>query len=330
MRAIGLDFEHRSLTETSLPPPAEPRSGEVLLRVHEVGICATDRELAKFRFGLPPKGESFLALGHEALAQVEVGDGRWAKGDWVAPMIRRSCTPACSHCAQGRRDLCQTGEYLERGINRAHGYLMPFTLDTSAELLAVPESLLDVAALAEPLSVVEKAVETALRAHPMEPKSALVAGAGPVGILTALLLQLKGLAVTVVSLEPEDHPRVQLLRRSGAVYLRGRQPEKADLVFEAAGGALHLLDWLAPCGVLMLIGAAEEDMPLPPLRMLVDNLTVAGTVNAGRAHFQQAIEDLALIPRHLLAAMLERRSLNEWRGSFEGSPVIPKIVHRLD
>lgn len=330
MRAIGLDFEHRTLAERSVPVPAEPRSGEVLLRVHEVGICATDRELAKFRFGLPPEGESFLTLGHEALAQVEVGDERWPKGSWVAPMIRRSCSPACSHCAQGRRDLCQTGEYRERGINRAHGYLMPFTVDASSELLAVPESLLDVAALAEPLSVVEKAVETALRAHPMEPKTAVVAGAGPVGILTTLLLQLKGLEVTVVSLEPDDHPRVQLLRRAGALYLRGRQPARADLVFEAAGAALHLLDWLAPCGVLMLIGAAEEDMPLPPLRMLVDNLTVAGTVNAGRAHFQQAIEDLGRIPRHLLAAMLERRGLDEWRGSFSGSPVIPKIVHRLD
>ncbi|MGC4053411.1 MAG: alcohol dehydrogenase catalytic domain-containing protein [Paludibaculum sp.] len=330
MRAIGLDFEHRTLIEHSLPQPAEPRPGEVLLRVHEVGLCATDRELAKFRFGLPPEGESFLTLGHEALAQVESGDERWPAGSWVAPMVRRSCKTVCLHCAQGRRDLCQTGEYLERGINRAHGYLMPFTVDASAELLAVPESLLDVAALAEPLSVVEKAVETALRAHPMEPRTAVVVGAGPVGILTTFLLQLKGLAVTVVSLEPEDHPRVRLLRQAGAVYLRDRQPAKSDLVFDAAGGGQHLVDWLAPCGVLMLIGAAEEELSLPPLRMLVDNLTVAGTVNAGRAHFQQALDDLARIPRSLLAAMIERRSVSEWRGSFTGSPAIPKVVHRLD
>ncbi|QOY88635.1 alcohol dehydrogenase catalytic domain-containing protein [Paludibaculum fermentans] len=330
MRAIGLDFERRTLAERSLPQPLEPREDEVLLRVHEVGICATDRELSKFRFGLPPDGESFLTLGHEALAQVEVGNKDWARGSWVAPMIRRSCSPACDHCARGRRDLCQTGEYLERGINRAHGYLTPFTLDSGAELLAVPEGLLDVAALAEPLSVVEKAVETALRAHPMEPRTAVVTGAGPVGILTALLLQLKGLEVTVFSLEPEDHPRVRLLRKAGLAYLRDRIPARADLVFEAAGGNLNLLEWVAPCGVLMLIGAGEENLSLQPIRMLVDNLTVAGTVNAGRAHFQQAIEDLGRIQRPLLAAMIERRDIDQWRDSFGGPALIPKIVHRLD
>ncbi|MGJ5818983.1 alcohol dehydrogenase catalytic domain-containing protein [Paludibaculum fermentans] len=329
MRAIGLDFEQRTLTEQEVTPPRAPQAGEVLLRIHEVGICATDRELSRFRFGLPPEGESFLTLGHEALAQVEVGDAQWAKGDWVAPMIRRSCSPACDHCLRGRRDLCQTGEYLERGINRAHGYLVPFTVDTSSELLAIPETLLDVAALAEPLSVVEKAVETALRAHPMQPRTAIVMGAGPVGILTALLLLLKGLEVNVVSLEPEDHPRVQLLKRAGAAYLRDRRPSRADLVFEAAGGAADLLDWLSPCGVLMLIGAGEEELSLPPLRMLVDNLTVAGTVNAGRSHFEQAIEDLGRIQRPLLAAMIERRGIGQWRESFTGSAVIPKIVHRL-
>ncbi|WP_321470977.1 alcohol dehydrogenase catalytic domain-containing protein [uncultured Paludibaculum sp.] len=330
MRSIGLDFEHRRLAEQSIPPPPPPGPDEVLLRIHEVGICATDRELSKFRFGTPPEGETYLVLGHEALAQVEVGNGQWAKGDWVAPMIRRSCTPACSHCASGRRDMCLTGQYLERGISRAHGYLMPYTLERGDELLRVPESVLDVAALSEPLSVVEKAVATALRAHPMEPRTALVAGAGPVGILTALLLQLKGLTVTVLSLEPEDHPRARLLRDAGIPYLRDRRPERADLVFEAAGGALDVLEWVAPCGVLLLIGASEEPLPLPPLRMLVDNLTVAGTVNAGRVHFEQAIADLGRLPRRSLEAMMERRDLDAWPKSFDGSPAAPKVVHRFD
>lgn len=330
MRAVGLDFEHHRLTETALPPPPAPGPGEVLLHVREVGICATDRELARFRFGAPPDGEAFLVLGHEALAQVEVGDERWPKGAWVVPMIRRGCSPVCGHCARGRRDLCQTGQYLERGISRAHGYLMPYTLDLSEELLAVPESLVDVAALAEPFSVVEKAVETALRAHPMEPRTALVAGAGPVGLLTALLLQLRGLDVAVVSLEPDDHPRAELLRAAGIRYLGQRRPKPADLVFEAAGGVRGPLEWVAPCGVLMLIGASEEPLPLPPLRMLVDNLTVAGTVNAGRMHFERGLEDLGRLPRRWLQAMIERRPLAAWPDSFGVASQAPKIVHRLD
>lgn len=330
MRSIGLDFEHLRLTERQRPEPDAPGPGEVLLRVHEVGLCATDRELAKFRFGTPPAGEDFLVLGHEALAQVEVGNDQWPKGAWVAPMVRRSCVPACPHCALGRYDLCRTGQYLERGINRAHGYLMPLTLDAGSQLLSVPESVVDVAALAEPLSVVEKAVETALRAHPLEPKTAVVAGAGPIGLLAALLLQDRGLDVEVTSLEPEDHPRVHWLRQAGIRYLGQRHPQPADLVVEAAGGWLEPLEWVAPCGVLMLIGAAEDPMPVPPLRMLVDNLTIVGTVNAGRTHFARAIEDLGRLRRPLLEAMIERRPLDQWRRSFETSSVAPKVVHRLD
>ncbi len=335
MRALCLDFELRTLVERDVLPPPPPATDEVLLRVEEIGVCATDRELAHFRFGVPPDGESHLILGHEALAQVEaVGPGvtTLRPADWVTPLIRRTCGPRCPSCLGGRRDLCDTGLYLERGINRAHGYFTEYAVDPAADLLAVPDSLLDVAVMAEPLSVVEKAIETAYRCHPLTPRTAIVTGAGPVGLLAALALQVRGVAVTVVSLEPEDHPRVALLRSAGIPYLRSQAPAPADIVMEASGAsqaALAALNWIAPHGVFLLIGAPELDLPLPALRLILENLTVAGVVNAAREHFDAALEDLARIRRPLLEALLERRPFDAWRDSLAAPASTPKIVHRL-
>jgi threonine dehydrogenase-like Zn-dependent dehydrogenase len=330
MRAVSLDFEHRLVVENEVPPPPAPASGQALLRIVETGLCATDRELARFRFGEPPPGESTLILGHEALAQVvEVNGGGLQPGEWVVPMIRRPCPSFCPSCAARRRDLCRTGLYLERGINRSHGYFTEFAVDPIEDLVAIPADLLDVAILIEPLSVVEKAIDTAFRAQPLPPRTAIVAGAGPVGILTALALLVRGIGTTVISLEPEDHPRVQLLRKAGVNYLRGQNPQPADLVFEASGGDLELLPWVASQGVLVLIGAAEHDLVVQPLRMLIDNLTIAGIVNAGPAHFEMAVRDLSAIPRPLLQAMIERRSFSDLRRSLRESSSTPKLVHRI-
>lgn len=330
MRAVSLDFQQRTVIDNDVPPPPAPTPGHALLRIVETGICATDRELARFRFGEPPPGETTLILGHEALAQVQAVNGTGLlPGAWVVPMIRRPCPGVCPACAAHRRDLCRTGLYLERGINRIHGYFTEFVVDPIEELVEIPETLLDVAILIEPLSVVEKAIDTALRAQPLPPRTANVAGAGPVGILTALALTVRGIDTTVVSLEPADHPRVQLLRRAGVRYLRAQAPPPADLVFEASGADLDLLPWVASQGVLVLIGAAEEDLHVPPLRMLIDNLTIAGIVNAAPAHFQMAVQDLAAIPRPLLESMIERRPFSQLRISLSQSSSTPKLVHRF-
>lgn len=336
MRAVGLDFERRTPDLLDVPEPPPPGPGEVRLKIHEVGVCATDRELARFRFGVPPPSESSLILGHEALAVVEsagAGVAGFQTGDWVVPMVRRACAPLCPSCRAGRFDLCATGLYLERGINRLHGYFTSFALDDPAHLIPVPADLIDVAALAEPLSVVEKAIETALRAHPLQPSRAAITGAGPIGILLALALQVRGFDVHVVSQEPEDHPRARLLRDSGIAYLRAAAPPPCDLVFEASGApaaALAALDWLATAGVFVFVGAPPSDIPVPGMRMIVSNLTFAGVVNAARIHFDAALADLRRIERRRLDALIERRHFRAWADSLSAPSVAPKLIHRID
>ncbi len=336
MRALCLDFEQRTVREASIADPVEPDWGQVRLRVHELGVCATDRELSLFHFGEPPPGESLLALGHEALAQVvETGPGVEAlrRGDWVVPMIRRACVPACDHCLQGRLDLCRTDGFTERGIFRSHGYFAPFATDPAEALVRVPDGLLDLAVLAEPLSVAEKAVETAFRCHPLQPRTACILGAGPLGLLSAMILAARGVVVEVVSLEEESDRRVELLRAMDVRYCRGTASGRFDLVLEAAGApraAEAALEWLAPCGVLILIGAPDAAIPLPGIRTIVDNLSVAGIVNAARCHFELALEDLSRIPRPWLEALIERRPARAWRESLTTVSASPKVVHRLD
>ncbi len=333
MRAAGLDYQHRQLTEGAVPEPRLESDDGVLFRVHEVGVCGTDRELAAFSLGYPPEGESFLALGHEALGRVEeTGPAvtTLRRGDWVAPSIRRPCRPPCASCARGRRDLCLTEGYRERGIFGLHGYFTDYAVDAAADLVRVPEELVDVAVLIEPLSVVEKAVERALRLAEAPPVTALVLGAGPIGILAALSLQARGLEVSLASLEPPQHPRARLVQQAGIRYLSAPD-SKADVIVEATGSAeaaFKGLRWLAPLGVCALLGAANALGEAPFLDLIVNNQVVFGSVNASPDSFALAVEDLKRFDRGLLRRMIRRAGRGSYRETIPAPPgEAAKIVH---
>src|ERR1051326_1869258 len=244
MRAVTVNFESQAVEVKRVAEPQSPNGDEVLFRVHEVGVCGTDREIAAGRLALPPAGDSFLTIGHEALGEV-VESGRNVShlqpGDWVVPMVRRPCVPPCKPCAAGRMDLCASSNYVERGIVRLHGYFTDYAVDESRYLLKVPQDLLDVAILIEPLTAVEKSIAVAQRA-PVEafgfdPPRALILGAGTIGILAALALRQRGFDAAVCSREPRDHPRVRALDAAGIRYLDTEETWPADIVIEATGAA---------------------------------------------------------------------------------------------
>lgn len=332
MLAVGLDYARRLLTHRDVPPPEAPGPGEVLFRVRGVGVCGTDRELAAFDIGYAPAGSDWLTLGHEAAGEVvAVGEGvtGLAPGDWVAPMIRRACQRGCRWCAAGRRDLCETATYCERGIYGLDGYFAELAVDRAEDLVPVPNEIADVAVLVEPLSVVEKAVERLLASHPGEPRHALVLGAGPIGILSALVLQSRGLRATVHSLEPEGHPRARLLDSAGVVYTAAN-PDRADVVIEATGSdqaAAFAVERLAPNGVCCLLGSRGEAR-FAALRLIVENLLVFGSVNASPQAFRAAVADLGRLDRRILDSLLRRVP---WRSYAETIPAPPgdsiKLVH---
>src|SRR5262252_6266370 len=228
MQALAVFPSKKSLQLVDIPQPKLEGATDVLLRVREVGLCGTDREISSFEYGTPPPGSDHLVLGHESLAEVvEVGHGvrSLRPGDLVVAMVRRPCSqPECRPCRAGRSDFCMTGRFTERGIKEADGFLTEYTLDDEEYLVKVPKPVADVAVLIEPLTVVAKAVGQAraiLGRLPYEPgpQRGLVLGAGPIGLLGAMVLIAGGYETVVYSREPAGGDRAKFVESLGASYV---------------------------------------------------------------------------------------------------------------
>ena len=324
---------HSLHVREDLPPP-ERRPDEVVVRMAEAGVCGTDAEIHEGLWGRAPEGFDYLVLGHENLGVVESAPAGAAMqpGDLVVATVRRPCRrEECSPCGSGRNDFCVTGLYHERGILGRHGFMSELYAESPEFLVAVPASLRRVAVLVEPLSVVEKGIEQALVAQERllwSPSRAAVLGAGPVGILAAAVLRLRGFEVTVVSREPEGSPKDRLLADGGIRYAStsttpldqlGARLGPCDLVFEATGAAsvvFPAMALLAANGVAVLssLTAGEQRQAVDAggwnREMVLGNRLVLGTVNAGRRHFEQAVSDLATAEARLpgwTARLITRR-----------------------
>jgi len=319
MRSLVVNVEQRNVRIATRPEPAKPRGAEVLLRPIDVGICGTDREIYAFEHGAPPPGSSELVLGHETFAEiVELGPEATTvrSGALVAPMVRRPCTNTkCAACRVERSEYCATGEFSERGIVHADGFMSELVLEDERYLVPVPAVLADVAVLVEPLSVVAKAADELAALHARfgfdipRPRG-LVLGAGPVGLLGAMTFRADDIDTYVFSREDEDSPRAELIRSLGATYISAartpldRLRERigtVDDIFEAVGVpevAFGALPMLASNGVIVMSGIPAQRGPVPAdlsrwMRDLVlNNQVVIGTVNAGRSAFESAVHRL--------------------------------------
>src|SRR5437899_3521988 len=261
MRAIGIIPHKRAIGMVSQPAPEILAPAQVKIRTIEVGICGTDREICNFDYGTPPHGSDYLVLGHEALGEViEVGSeiSNFRPGDLVVPTVRRPCPHhTCPACREDRQDFCVTGDFTERGIKMKHGFMTEFFVEEEKHLNLVPKELQDVAVLVEPLTVAEKAIAQVWQvqsrlpwangsAEPGSGKTAVVLGAGPVGILGAMALITRGFKTHVYSRSPKPNPKAALVESIGATYTScetvsveqfAEQVGRIDLVYEAVGTA---------------------------------------------------------------------------------------------
>ncbi len=324
MRALGVFPGERAVRLVAREPPRLASPTDVRLRVLEVGICGTDREICRFEFGTPPAGDDYLVLGHECLAEVvEVGpDVRTtAPGDLVVPAVRRPCAhESCRPCRTGRQDFCHTGDFEEHGIKARHGFLTEEVVEDARYLHVVPRGLREVAVLVEPLSVAEKALEQVAHfEHRLGAgragRTAVVAGAGPVGLLAALTLAAAGFETTVWSIEPASDARAELLASAGVRYASavheslpalGARLGNVDVLFEATGApavTFQALDALGHNGVLVLFGlpggrrVLEVDAAAVVRGLVLQNQLVLGAINAGPDAFAAAIRDLGAFER---------------------------------
>lgn len=346
---------HSLRVRDDLPDP-RPEDTQALVRVLETGVCGTDAEIESAQYGEAPSGSPFLILGHENLGLLErtpSGSGL-DEGDLVVSTVRRPCPERCRACAEGQYDMCLSGHYLERGIKGMHGFMCERYAESPRHLIHVPADLRAVAVLLEPLSFIEKGVEQALRIQQRlawAPRVAVVLGAGPVGLLAALLLRLRGLEVTVVSRGRDDTAGARLARDAGMRYVStqatpveqlGSVVGPADVVFEGTGAAtviLPAMELLGPDGVCILasVTGGEKSVPFDVARwnreLVLGNRIVFGTVNAARRHFEAGVHDLAAAEGRFpgwLGRMITRRvAPADVKQAFEHGPTEIKSVVRF-
>src|ERR671934_2554408 len=214
------------LEDVAEPPPED---GPVLVETLAVGVCGTDLEIVAGEYGWAPPGSERLILGHESLGRVlEAPDGSGLEaGDLVVGIVRRPDPEPCPNCAVGEWDMCRNGRYTERGIKELHGYCSERYRIEPEFAVKVDPSLERVGVLLEPTSVVAKAwehVERIGRRAAWEPRKALVTGAGPIGLLAALLAMERGLGKHLLD-RVTDGPKPKLVRDLGATYHAGSVEE---------------------------------------------------------------------------------------------------------
>ncbi|HTM24330.1 MAG TPA: glucose 1-dehydrogenase [Vicinamibacterales bacterium] len=312
--------EKDSIHMRDMPDP-KMKPDQVAVKMIRVGLCGTDAEINHGLYGKAPDGDEFLILGHENLGVVEEVGKKvtgWKPGDLVVATVRRPCG-VCPQCKMGENDMCSSGKYTERGIMRRHGYMAEYYTELPMFLNKIPREIRDFAVLLEPMSVVQKGIDhTYLLQHRLKgwkPKLAMVLGAGPIGLLAAAVLRVRGLRTVVVGREdPTDH-RAQIVKQLGAEYVCvankalpdvPKETGFPDIVIEATGVSRVVFDAmeiLGANGVLCLLSVTGGDtMNAEPIdlinqRLVLGNQVVFGSVNANPRHFKQGVKDFVTIQK---------------------------------
>ncbi|WP_254764576.1 glucose 1-dehydrogenase [Natrinema marinum] len=310
-------------------PVPEPAPGEALVRICRVGVDGTDYEVIEGSHGGVPAGDDRLVLGHEAVGVVEDANGTGLEeGQYVVPTVRRppAGVETNDYFERGEPDMAPEGEYVERGIVGAHGFMAEYITSPADCLVPIPAELAAWGFLVEPISITEKALEHAYAtrsAFDWQPESALVLGNGSLGLLTvAMFTETLGYErVYCLGRRDRPDPSIDIIERLGATYIDSRETplaeipdayEPMDLVYEATGYAKHAfesVDALAPNGVAALLGVPgdwsfEIDGGRLHRELVLHNKAIVGSVNSNRGHFEAAIDTLAALPEGVLEAIV--------------------------
>lgn len=322
---------------------AAPRPDQILARTLAIGICGTDHEIVTGQYGTAPAESDRLVIGHESLAEVVAtpADSDFEAGDRIVGIVRRPDPVPCANCAIGEWDMCRNGLYEECGIKGLHGFASErFAIDP-AFAIKVDASLGQNGVLLEPTSVVAKAWEHITRiGHraAWQPRTALVTGAGPIGLLAALMGRQAELEVHVFDRNTTGL-KPQLVQRLGAHYHCGELSDlelRPDIVIECTGAAgliVGAMELTGPAGIVCLAGLSSGqrsigiNSDLLGHTMVLENDVVFGTVNANRRHYSAAARALAAADQAWLGALITRRvPLSRWREAFERRPDDVKTI----
>jgi len=310
------------LDEVPEPPVTD---GAILAKTLALGVCGTDREIIAGLYGNAPPGDSRLILGHESLGRVMEAprDSGFSPGDLIVGVVRRPDPVPCSACAVGAWDMCRNGRYTERGIKERHGYGADCFRVEPEFAIKVDPGLGMLGVLLEPTSILAKAWDhierIGARARGWKPKTLLVTGAGPIGLLAALLGAQRGFEVHVLDRRLAGE-KGKLIQALGGLAHKGDPTSidgmHFDVVIECTGAPPIICDTLsraAPSGIVCLTGVTapghdcQLDVGALNRSWVLDNETIFGTVNANCRHYEAAAAALAQANKAWLAQIITRR-----------------------
>jgi threonine dehydrogenase-like Zn-dependent dehydrogenase len=334
-----------SLALSEMPEPPES-DGPVLVEALAVGLCGTDAEIVSGEYGEAPPGADLLILGHENIGRVMQAPGTDLRpGDLVVAIVRRPDPLPCPACAVGEWDMCRNGNYTEHGIKGLHGFGSERWRVQPDALVTMDASLASVGVLLEPTTIVAKAweqIERIGRRAYFGPKVVAITGAGPIGLLAALLAVQRGLEVHVFD-QVTEGPKPSLVNDLGAHYHSDPLPDSGvvpDIVLECTGVSSVIVDVLSSNGIdaiVCLTGVSSVGKILPVdvgglNRMAVlENDVVFGTVNANLRHYEAGVAALAAADRSWLTRLITRRvPLADFADGFHRRPDDVKVVIEVD
>ena len=344
MRAITvIPGKQGSVALSEMPePPAQ--DGPVLVSTEAIGICGTDVEIVNGEYGSAPPDDDRLIIGHESLGRVAAApaDSGFTAGDFVVGIVRRPDPEPCPACAAGDWDMCLNDRYTERGISGRHGFASERYRIHPEYLVPVDPALAELGVLLEPATVVAKAwdhIEKIGRRSTWAAKTVLVTGAGPIGLLAALLSVQRGYVTYVVDLVTEGR-KPTMVRRLGAAYAHSGElshaAAEADVIIECTGHAQLLFEArvqrvrqriVCLTGVSSVGAESVIDPGLLNRNMVLHNSVLFGSVNANRQHYEQAARSLAEADRDWLADLITRQvPLSDWSQAYAREPGDIKTV----
>jgi glucose 1-dehydrogenase len=346
VRAVTVVPEKANSLELSDVPEPTEADGDVLVDVLGVGICGTDAEIIGGEYGEAPPDHDRLVLGHESLGRVRQappGAGV-AEGDLVACIVRCPDPVPCPNCAAGQWDMCSNGRYTEHGIKGLDGFMRERYRSSADRLVRVDAGLGLAGVLLEPTSIVAKAwaeIDRFASRDAEKQKVALVTGAGPVGLLAALLGVQRGLEVHVLD-QVTDGPKPDLVRDLGAHYHSegienlGIHPDVAVECTGVAPVVLGAIEVVQPNGITCLTGVSSPgrirrvDLGGLNRELVLENNLVFGSVNANRGHWEAAAQALKDADRAWLDRLLTRRvSLDDYQQAFDRGQDDVKVVLQI-
>jgi threonine dehydrogenase-like Zn-dependent dehydrogenase len=238
--------------------------------------------------------------------------------------------------------MCRNGEYTERGIKELDGYGSERWVVEAGYAIKIDPALGELGVLVEPASVVAKAwqhIEAIGSRAWFGPQTVLVTGAGPIGLLAALLGKQRGLDVHVLD-RSTDGIKPALVADLGGTYHAGGSIEsvgfKPDIIIEATGSAQLVVEAMlnnAAAGIVCLTGVSSGgrlirmDAGQMNRDIVLENDVVFGTVNANLRHYRAAATALTAADRDWLSRLITRRlPLEQALAAFEPGEHVKVVI----